>query len=198
MKKIEKIESLSLILIKARESQNKSQRWMAKALGKSPTTISNWEEGISIPNIIEMLEWFDVLGINPAQYMLAFIDPNLNKNSNVNDTETSKNNLIEFIQNVATPETINKLAFNLLGDTGSFFEAQIDLITAHNLCNLDIRVSNAWLIYHNYIMAKNREELLLYDIKPDEQVLFNAITNGEQAAFDKKNGYVTYKKTTEK
>lgn len=196
MKKIDRIDNLTQILIKSRESQNRSQRWMAKALSKSPTTISNWEEGISIPNLIDVLEWFDALEVNPITYLMNFIDSDLHVTEQFDDDEKNKSNLIEFINNVATPEMRRKFAFNLLGNTGSFFSAQLDLVTAHNLCTLDVRVNNAWVIFHHYIMAKQRGELLSYNITPDEKALYNAIRNGEQAAFNKKNGY-TLKNPTE-
>lgn len=192
MKQIQKIENFTKILIESRESKNKSQRWMAKAMGKSPSTISNWEEGISVPDIIEMLTWFEVLGINPCTYMMRFVNPNFNDINQLEDDEINKKNLIEFISNVASPSVRKKLAFNLLGNTGSYFESQLDLMTAHNLCSLDVKVNNAWTIFHHYIMAKNRNELLDIDIKPDEEGLNNAIIKGEQAAFNGKNGYVQY------
>lgn len=190
MSNIDKIENLTIVLIESRESKGKSQRWMAKAMGKSPTTISNWEEGISIPDIIEVLTWFEVLGINPCQYMMKFLNPKFVDISNTDDDENNKKNLVEFITNVATPSIRKKLAFNLLGNTGSFFESQLDLITAHNLCTLDVKVNNAWTIFHHYIMAKNRNELLPSDVFPDEEGLNNAIIQGEKAAFNGKNGYV--------
>lgn len=192
MNKLDKINNLTKILIESRESKNKSQRYMAKAMSKSPTTIANWEDGISVPNIVDVLEWFEALGINPAQYMMKLVDPELDRINDYSNDEINKKNLIEFISNIATPSIRQKLAFNLLGNTGSFYEAQLELITAHNLCTMDVKVNNAWLIYHHYIMAKNRNELMQSDIKPNEDLLINAITKGEEAAFNGKEGYTTF------
>lgn len=184
------IDKIAEVLIETRMSKDKSIRCMAKAMRRSPATISNWEEGISVPDLSELLEWFDVLGINPTPYILRLCNPNAEKYGVFDDDEKNKQNLMYFIQDVCSPEMRRKLAFNLLGYTGSYFEAQIDLMTAHNLCQLDIKVTNAWLIYHNYIMAKNRKELTNNNTLFDESKFHDAILKAEQSAFAFKDGYV--------
>lgn len=60
----------SEIMAEARIGKNRSQQYMAKALGRSLTTIQNWESGISIPKLSDMGAWFGALGVNPMRSCL--------------------------------------------------------------------------------------------------------------------------------
>ena len=70
-------EQLARILSTARNKVGVSQRSMAKLIGKSFSTVQNWESGVSTPNLWDVIHWFDVLGVNPMRSFLNLQSPEI-------------------------------------------------------------------------------------------------------------------------
>lgn len=186
-------ENLCTMLSASRISVKKSQKHMAKALQKSLGTIQNWENGYSIPNLIDLLDWFDVLGLNPLRFILDFLHPDYFQNLN----GTVEDNVVDsalqyYISDIAPASDKRKLSFCIFGNTGSSWSAQLDMLCAHNHTTMRSRVNVAQTIYDNYNMEKARNELVYTDnAMPDEINLHEAISKGKQSVFDGKIGYVS-------
>lgn len=178
-------QKLCQILLNTRIAQDKSQRYMARQLNRSPGTIASWEDGSSSPTILEVIEWFEVLNLNPVHYLYQILEPTDCTEPDVDDDEFITQKLLEYITNIATAEIRRKLYFNILGNTTSDFRAQLDLLTAHNLCPIDVKISNAWAVYHHYVMAKKRNESIASPISPNMDYLQKAIQEVERIVFSK-------------
>lgn len=189
-------ENLAMVLAQARVDANQTQKFMAKSLGKSVSTIQNWETGVGAPNLIDTLEWFNVLGLNPMKYMLNFLYPDTygTLSEKCSDDEI-RSALINYLQNLAPTAEIRKLSYFLFSNTGSSWQAQLDLFLAYNHTSLKCRVINALSIYNSYLIEKERNELIAPDcIMPDDENLYNAIKAAQQSAYDNKNGYMHLQK----
>lgn len=192
MNRIEQVELLAEILSMSRSECGKSQKYMSKALGKSIGTIQNWENGTAIPNLIDTLEWFRVLGLNPLRYFLDFMHPDIYRNMNPNDVtdEDVHKALLHYICEVAPMSEQRKLAYCIYGNTGSSWSSQLDMMCAHNHTSMRSRVTIAQAIIDNYDMEKYRKELINMDnIMCDEEKLRKAIQLGKEAVYDGNRGY---------
>ncbi len=167
-------EKLAFMLSSARANAGKSQKFMAQALGKSIGTIQNWESGIGAPNIIDMMEWFEILNINPLKYFLDFLHPDtFNCNSSSNNTEVenekSREALLTYLKDFSPDEDIKKLHYCVLGNTDSSWSALLDLMTAYKHLPAKSRVSIAQHIIESYELEKDCETLLHPDsVMPNE------------------------------
>ena len=92
MDRASKAKRFAEIWLKSRAEAGYSQERMAMELGVSKKTIQNWEKGLSFPNAFQVFEWFEVLGMNPIIYFLAY--------QHQNDTNTDKKfyNYMEVIR----------------------------------------------------------------------------------------------------
>jgi DNA-binding XRE family transcriptional regulator len=71
----EKAKRFAEIWLKSRAEAGISQETMAMELEVSKKTIQNWERGLSSPSAFQVFEWFEVLGLNPIPYLLAYQYP---------------------------------------------------------------------------------------------------------------------------
>lgn len=184
-------ENLADILMRSREKAGQTQKYMAKAMGKSIGTIRNWESGYATPNLIDTLQWFEILGLNALRYFLDFVYPDVYSGLKKDvDDEKIEEALIHYTKNVASPEEKRKMAYCIFGETGSSWKAQVDMITAHNHTSVRTRVNVAQIVYDSYQMEKARGELVgVENIMPNEDNLKKAIGLGKQAVIDGKEGY---------
>lgn len=72
---IERAQNFGNMLAKSRTDAGKTRKQMAQALGKSVTTIQNWESGIGEPGYRTLEKWFSVLGLNMEKYILSYRYP---------------------------------------------------------------------------------------------------------------------------
>lgn len=191
MSRILDVDRLALTLSKSRIECGKTQKYMAKAIGRSVGTIQNWESGYGAPDLIQTMEWFEILGVNPLRYMLDFVFPDVydRLNGEVSD-ELIDQSLRSYFESVATPSEKRKLAYCIFGKSGSSWHCQLEMLTAHNHTSLRSRVNAAQTIMDSYDMEKARGELIGLDhVMPDEELLRNAIKAGKQSVIDGKTGY---------
>jgi len=191
MNRLMSAENMGEMLSKSRDSCGKSQKTMAKAMGKSIGTVQNWEYGYSMPNILELVEWFEILGLNPLRYMLDFLHPEtyeeLTKDSS---TDEIRQGVIHWFADVSSDADIRKIAYCIFGHTGSSFSGQLDEWCALNHLPLMDRINMADSISNLYQLRKMREELRGYEhIMPDIDNLTDCIYQAKYAVINKKDDY---------
>lgn len=193
--RVTRAKDFSKIWWESRLKGNRSQEYMALALGVSKKTIQNWERGISAPNFFQGSEWFRVLGINPMPYFLACVFPELY--FDIQSSEES-NRLNEALMNIIDLMTVyekKELLYIMMATHGSSWNSLLQMFTAHCHTSMKSRVSAAKVILTNYLMEKSNGELVCPDeVMPDTKVLQESIDLGTQAVFNHRNGYSTIKK----
>lgn len=75
MDRAKKAKRFADIWLKSRADAGITQERMAMELGVSKKTIQNWERGLSSPSAFQVFEWFEILGLNPIPYLLAYQYP---------------------------------------------------------------------------------------------------------------------------
>ena len=159
------------MLADSRIFKQKSQQYMAKELGKSLSTIQNWEAGTTVPKMTDMLRWFNVLGINPLRACLEYVHPVIYKGIHAgDDIEKVDKALLHYIQNVAPERERRELAFCIFGETGSSWSAQLDELTARNHLPIQDRISISKMTVDTYELDSAIGKLRCDDkILPDIQ-----------------------------
>lgn len=191
MNKLMTVENIAGILAKSRESCGKSQKYMARAMGKSIGTVQNWEYGYSSPSIIELVEWFDVLGLNPLRHLLNALHPDQYKElTKDSESDEIRNAVIYWISDIASDAAVRKLAYCMFGETGSSFEGQLDEWCALNHLPLMDRINVADNISSLYSLRKMRNELRGNDhIQPNIDNLNECIYASKVAVINNKEDY---------
>lgn len=191
MNKYDFNEICSEILKKSREDANLSQKEMAKRIDRSIKTIQNWETAYSVPDIQEAVAWFEACESNILRYFLDIIYPSTFKSIDTNSTDTQvKDALFFYLNNVASPDEIRKIAFCIFGNTGSSWRSQLDMITAHNHLPMKCRVPVAAAILTQYEIEEANSTLInTNQIKPDIDNLRSAIEAGKSSALKGINAY---------
>ena len=184
-------ENFSIMLKRSREDAEKTKKYMAQAMNRSVKTIENWEQGTAFPTLMTFLEWFEALGLNPMRYVLDFMFPDKYKILSETDQDDAlEEALVFYIKNVATVSEKRKLAFNIFGNTGSSWHAQLEMLTAHNHNPLAARVHASQVIYDAFRMAEAEGKLIRTDeAMPDRELLEEAVGKGREAVLNGKNGY---------
>ncbi len=72
------MQSINRIRIALAE-QNKTNRWLAKQMGKSEITISRWVQNKSQPSLEQLLQVAKILSISPKE----LINENINNSSSI-------------------------------------------------------------------------------------------------------------------
>ena len=58
------------MLVQARVDANRTQAYMAEAIGVCERTVQNWEACISSPEPYQIIKWFDILHADIIEYYL--------------------------------------------------------------------------------------------------------------------------------
>lgn len=179
------------MLKRARNDAGLSQREVAKALGKSIKTVQNWESGYGAPDSVTQMEWFYICGVNELPYLLAKNHPEVYADLTYeSDTEELKKAVIKYFQEISDDVEIRQLAFCIMGNTGSSWKQQLNMLTANNHCPMRNRVAVAQLIYDNYNIEKIQGNLVCPDnIQPDMDALKAATNRGRDAIYNGQDGY---------
>lgn len=188
---VEITDRLAEMLKQSRIDQEITRKQLAKRLHKSDKTLQNWEEGYSSPDIVDLLRWFHCLGLNPLRYILDFCFPEVYKDTDLNgDIDKIKDTLLEYIKDTASKDEIRKLSYCIFGNTGSSWNAQLDMITAHNHLPLIARIGSAKNIHDMYQMCESLGLLVGTEyIKPNLVSLSNAYEYAKESVMNGKNGY---------
>lgn len=184
-------DNFALILAKSRNDANKSQRYMANKLGKSVGTIQNWESGYSAPTVIETIEWFNAIGIEPLRYILDFLYPDKYNSLTPEDNDAEiEAALLNYVSKVANHSNKRMIAYCIFGRTGSSWESQLNMICALNHLPLMDRVNIAQNIYDLFLIRKSQNTLInIKNIMPNLTDLKNAIESCKKSVYEGKKGY---------
>ena len=171
----------------ARNDGEKTQLEMAEALYVDVKTVSKWEHGITVPNVLQWKHWFEALNIDPAPYYKQFVyglhfEPSDERDKLLSD-------LWILIQTL-TNEELAQHRFLLGGKHGSSPFAYLQKITADLQCPLDYRFASAGIIKSNYILAKKTGRISCPDEpQPILDVFDSAIDQSVVALINNKSGY---------
>lgn len=192
--RIQKMQRFSRIWCKSRADAGKSQEYMAMGLGVSKKTIQNWEKGVSSPNLFQSAEWFELLGLNPLTYYLAFIYPWLfDTLSTESDDQNIEEILVTLIKD-STPKEKRELLYLMIGDHGSSWYSLLQMFTAHCHTTMKSRVAASRIILENFEMEKELGLLVCKEnVMPDMQMLKYSISQGKNAVENNNYGYSTLK-----
>ena len=184
-------ELSSDLLTSGRTKKGKSQAFMAKRMGRSLTTIQNWEAGISVPRLSDIFIWYNCLGVNPLRACLEYLHPDLYKGLTAkSDMAKIDDALLNYIKNVAPEHERRELAFCIFGETGSSWSAQLDELTARNHLPIRDRISISKLTVGAYETAKDLGRLRGTDhVMPDIKNVTRAISCCTAAATEGKDDY---------
>lgn len=172
--------NIGYYLQRARWDCNKSQEFMAIELGIARKTVQNWERGYSEPTLSQMLEWFEVLKLNPMPYVLRIFYHDAYVADSADDKKT-RNILIDMIKDMPI-RSVKQFLYVIDGNHGSSPKALLQMMTAHLQTPMKDRYNQASLIYDNYLIAKEKGELAGdADIQPDEEFLKKAIEEGRKS-----------------
>lgn len=190
----ERAMRFSKIWWQSRADAKKSQEYMALGLGVSKKTIQNWEKGISSPDLFQWAEWFNLLGLNPTHYFLAFLYPNIFEiGIDKADDKAVEDVLIQMIKE-SSPKERRQLLYLMSGEHGSSWHALLQLFTAHCHTSMQSRAAAARLIADNYEIESDNNKLVCPDsAQPDMDALKEAIDLGKIAAKKSENGYAPNK-----
>lgn len=192
--RIQKMQRFAKIWWKSRADAGKSQEYMAMGLGVSKKTIQNWEKGVSSPNLFQSSEWFELLGLNPLTYYLAFIYPWLFDTLSVYSTDEEIEEILICLIKQSTPMEKRQLLYLMIGDHGSSWYSLLQMFTAHCHTTMKTRVTASRIILENFEMEKELGSLVCKDnVMPDIKMLKYAISQGKNAVEHNNYGYSTQK-----
>lgn len=154
------------LLAATRTRCNRTQQYMARMMGKSLSTIQNWESGTSSPRLQDVWAWFSRLGVDPVHALLVFLHPNIYRIP-ISDTKKTDRALRHYVENIASERERQEMAFCLL--CGNSWSAQLDLLTAFNR----LPAKDRRLILDIIIDAYEMEVSSPDGIQPDIQNLRN-------------------------
>lgn len=189
----EYVDRLASLLADARYKTGVSQAQLAKEMGITKKTVQNWEAGISMPSLLQTLQWFRVLGVNPFTYLQAFIYPGIFEGSvNQTEEEALKKTLHQRIDTLSERE-VRDLLFILTGQHGGSPYAYLQMMVANLQTPLGDRQTVANIIQNNYRNAEAMEKLADPEgIQPDMDALDKAIRQGVEAFRKKSKGYTGF------
>lgn len=187
---IERAKFLSDLLLKSRKSMNKSQDYMAMGLGVSKNTIYNWEKGTARPDVFQLCDWFELLGLNPTPFILQFTNPHAIKDISPSaQYDVLLKAYIEIIQNIPEDRLRQKL-YQEYGTHGSDAYSLDQLFNAYLHLPLEQRMIIAQIISNVFSLCEKKNELINTDHQmPNVEALNASITCAQEAAIKKQFGY---------
>lgn len=183
-----KDEKLIEILMKSRYDGHKTQDFVAKAMGVSRKTIQHWEQGLSLPNLQQTLEWFNACGVNPVPYLLSYALPNIypidfEKEDKVNEAYEKVAQLLRYEDKLA-------VLYLFCGQHGSSPSSIIQLMLAHLHNPLRDRIPIASNIVTMYQLNKQCDTLIEQHYPmPNVKFLAQAIDNAVQSISAEEQAY---------
>lgn len=186
----EYVDRFASLLADSRYKAGVSQAQLAKELGITKKTVQNWESGLSTPSLLQTLQWFRVLGINPFPYLQAFLYPGVLQNtSDKAEEDKLREELRQRIENLSIRE-VKDLLYILSGSHGSSPYAYLQMMLANLQTPLGDRQTVANIVQNNYRNAEAMGNLVNPDeVQPDMKALDIAIKQGIEAFRKQSNGY---------
>lgn len=184
---------MASMLKKSREAFKKTQDYMAIGLNVSKNTIINWEKGTSRPDIFQLCDWFDLLGVNATTYIFQITSPKEIPDIKPNDDyEVLLNSFIEISKSISD-ERLRQKIYQEYGPHGSDPDSLDQLFNAYLHLPIEDRTIIANLILNVFNMCEAKNELISTNYPmPNIDTLKNSIHLGTQAAIKGNFGYSTH------
>lgn len=191
MKRIEIVENVANMLLSSRLAAERSQEWVAKSLGVSKKTVQNWESGYSSPPLSTVLEWFEVLDVQPMPYFFMLLNHKSFGFITSNDADqVISSALSDYIDNVPMVEK-RQLLYWALGEHGSDPASVLDMVTAHLHTPLVNRLNISQSIINNYEIAANNNNIVQPDhVLPDMDSLKESTNRARESIMMHKESYM--------
>lgn len=180
---------MSNIWALSRESTGRSREYIADELGVSPNTVTNWERGTSAPNILQALDWFDVLGVEPYRYFLDFRYPDifagLDADSDMDAITAALHQIVRM-----TPDVVQRQWVDMMLDDGIPFQALQAGATLYFKLSMPSRVilANSMAGMHD-TAAQVRQLRNMDKIRFSRELLDTAVNRAKKAAMLRQSGY---------
>lgn len=186
--------AISHSLKELREQLNLSKAKMAEKLKMAENTWRSYESGESIPRSDDFLLMFIESGVNPEKAVMKAMYPE--KYSSSLSDQDKREALIDYLQHSAPENVINILYFLRFGPTGSDFEALLNKQCMENHTPMRDRVRSTKITVNDYVTAEHLGELLYTDWQmPDVQLVVNALAQGQEAVYNRRDAYSVHKET---
>ena len=170
-----------------RERQHLSKAKISRILDIDDHTWNAWESGKTSPSLVDFITVFDTCGESIMRPFLEFLYPDQYSSSS-----DLRDQLSHFSREVATDHAIEIMSFIALGEHGSEFSLQAELICAYNHLPLETRFIIAETIYTSFLISMNRGDLVATDsVMPDMPVLEDGLRKAQKAAYTRMRSYNT-------
>lgn len=190
MDKEQRTKRFAEILLRTRYQGKLTQTEMADIMNVSKRTVENWENGKSIPNFLQCVDWFEASGVNPFSTMIRYFYPDemtVQGSSSDDEIDAALRKTLALMSH----DDKRALLFMIYGDHGSSAKAVLQLVLAHLHTPLKDRIANAVLVAQMYSMEKRLNNLICKNnIMPNDEILYNAIDEATKATIAGKYGYV--------
>lgn len=185
------VNRLADLLAGARSQAGVSQAQLAKEMGIAKKTVQNWEAGISIPTLLQTIEWFHVLGINPFPHFQAFLYPGILDTTSVEKSEEDARKELHRRVDSLSDREVRDLLYILSGTHGSSPYAYLQMGVANLQTQIGDRQTVAMIVQNNYRNASAMNNLVAPDeIQPDMEALDLALRQSVEAFRNQSSGYV--------
>lgn len=183
-------QRLGNVLSRARIEAGLSQEDMSFEMNVSRATISNWEKGGGKCSLLQVMQWFSIVGKNPASAFFEIADPvDFERIYKEEDDEVITEKLFSMISSLSTRQKKN-IIYLLSGSFQGDPFAMIQLFLAHAHLPMNYRFSIANNISETYKMCDKAGTLKdTGTVMPNIEELDNAIQLGRQAAIENKDSY---------
>lgn len=190
-----KKERLTELLCTSRARYGMTQEAMALELGVARKTIQNWEKGITFPDMIQTIQWFEALNMNPMSFIFQYRYPDRYGNQDPfqesHDSDEIRKTLHDMIA-LLPEDGLKQLLYVYYGDHGSDPRGLINLLNAYLQTPLKDRLVLATAIMKNYELSKGSDNLISADgVQPDLDYLKHLSEMCEEAVYKDKKHYTS-------
>jgi len=175
----------------ARKFANLSRKEMGVLTGYSEQTIANWEQGISSPKVVDFIQSYFNLNMNPDPFIKCILYPDIFTWNNIQNYDNSTiRKAAELSINGLPTIDIHGLHFVLFGSHGEDYRVYLNKYVANLHCPMLFRTNICGQIISHYNLCKYNNTLLVDEsAKPDLNGLIRAYNSGVNAAKNKFMGY---------
>lgn len=164
------------------------------ALGVTRQTIANWEDGISIPNIIQLSEILTLFHADKLRAFQTILSPDRDDSVYDGDKKFSAEELKEqityHVNNVLDEKSLRNLYYILNEEHGGDMKAFLELCVAYLQCTFLSRQVMARTVCNHYETAKELDSITNpEDVQPDLKMIKNASKAAMEAVKQGQSSY---------
>ncbi len=182
---------MARLLMLTRAESGVSQEKVAMELGVSRKTVQNWERGISMPSIIQTIEWFRIMDVAAIPYLIQFLIPDIEEPSGDQKDEQLRNKLISIVESMPM-EAVRQLMYLFQGEHGSSPRAVVNFMVASLNMPLKDRHLIDTMILGGYRLVKEMGIEDKVGVQPVLKVMEEAIEKERAALVKNRENYMMY------